>query len=122
MCIRDINDAGQAVGFSQLPGGMSRAFLYAQRRMTNLGTLPGGTQSFAHGINRNGQVVGASDLDGRGLRAFIYDRGQMTDLNSQIPASSGWTLTVARGINRNGQIVGEGVFNNQQRAFFLTPR
>jgi len=89
--------------------------------MTNLGTLPGGTQSFAHGINRNGQVIGASDLDGRGLRAFIYDKGQMTDLNSLIPANSGWTLTIARGINQHGHIVGEGVFNNQQRAFSLTP-
>lgn len=89
--------------------------------MTDLGTLPGGTQSFAFGINNPGQIVGASDSSGGGLRAVIFEQGIVRDLNQLIPAGSGWTLISAKAVNDNGQIVGEGVLNGQQRAFLLRP-
>lgn len=124
-----INDNGQVVGASLTASGapfngVAHAFYYERSRsritMIDLGTLTGGTQSFAYGINNIKQIVGASDFQGTGLRAFIYEQGVMKDLNTLIPANSGWKLIAARAINDNGQIVGEGVFNNQQRAFLLT--
>ena len=116
-----INTQGQVVGYSTLPGGDQRAFLYAHGKMKNLGTLPGGTQSFAFGINDRGRVVGASDAKDSPLRAFIYNDGLMQDLNELIPAESGWLLTEAKGINESGQIVGYGFINGERRAFLLTP-
>jgi len=84
----------------------SARFFFAHRKITNLGTLPGGTQSFAYGVDDRGHVVGASDAKDSPLHAFIYSDGVMQDLNKLIPADSGWLLTEAKGINGSGQIVG----------------
>jgi len=117
----DLNKAGQVVGYSQTPSGEYHAFIYAGSGLTDLGTLPGGTQSFAYGINNSGQVVGASDSSKSALHAFLYSGGVMRDLNGLIPANSGWVLTEARGINSAAKIVGNGIKDGQQRAFLLTP-
>ncbi|MDQ3753702.1 MAG: HAF repeat-containing protein [Acidobacteriota bacterium] len=116
-----INNVGQVVGHAQVPGGETHAFLYSSGRMRDLGTLPGGIQSFAYGINSCGRVVGASNSAAARLRAFLYSDGKMQDLNRLIPAHSGWVLYEAREINDAGQIVGNGMVNGQQRAFLLTP-
>lgn len=116
-----INSAGQVVGYAALPGGDQRAFLFAHGKMKNLGTLQGGTQSFAFGVDDRGRVVGASDAKDSPLRAFIYSDGVMQDLNKLIPADSGWLLTEAKGINYSGQIVGYGFLDGERRAFLLTP-
>jgi len=116
-----INTAGQVVGYAALSGGDQRAFLFAHGKMKNLGTLPGGTQSFAYGIDDRGRVVGASDAKDSPLAAFIYSDGVMQDLNKLIPADSGWLLTEAKGINQSGQIVGYGFLDGERRAFLLTP-
>ena len=116
-----INTAGQVVGYAETPGGDQLAFLFAHGKMRNLGTLPGGTQSFAYGIDDHGRVVGASDAKDSPLRAFIYSDGVMQDLNQLIPAESGWLLTEAKGINESGQIVGYGFLDGERRAFLLTP-
>ena len=116
----DINNSGQVVGHAQLPSGETHAFLYSGGMMRDLGTLPGGIQSFAYGINSCGQVVGASNSAAARLRAFLYSDGKMQDLNRLIPAHSGWVLYEARDINDAGQIVGNGIVNGQQRAFLLT--
>ena len=116
-----INRVGQVVGHATLPGGDQRAFLFARGKLKNLGTLPGGTQSFAYGIDDRGRVVGASDAKDSPLRAIIYSDGVMQDLNKLIPADSGWLLTEAKGINESGQIVGYGFVDGERRAFLLTP-
>ena len=116
-----INTSGQVVGYAQLPGGDQRAFLFAHGKMKNLGTLPGGTQSFAYGVDDRGRVVGASDAKDSPLHAFIYSDDIMQDLNKLIPADSGWLLTEAKGINQSGQIVGYGFLDGDRRAFLLTP-
>ena len=117
----DLNNAGQVVGYSQTQGGEYHSFIFSGGVLTDLGALPGGTQSFAYGINNSGQVVGASDSAESTLHAFLYSAGVMRDLNSFIPAHSGWVLTEAREINNGGQIVGNGIKDGHQRAFLLNP-
>lgn len=48
-------------------GGQTHAFLF-DTAMNDLGTLPGGTESFAYGINSHGAVVGYSVTASAGFR------------------------------------------------------
>ena len=97
-----INNSGQVVG-----GFGSHAFLYSGGIMTDLGTLPGRSQSVAYGINNSGQVVGYStnSCGSGGLNgcshAFLYSGG-MIDLGT-LPGTS---MSEAYGINNSGQVVG----------------
>jgi probable HAF family extracellular repeat protein len=85
----DINDKGQAVGWSynSYDAGSSgvpdtRPFLWQNGTATDLGSF-GGTFGEATMINQNGQVTGTSNLPGdTEVRPFIWDSGQMTDLGS----------------------------------------
>jgi probable HAF family extracellular repeat protein len=74
-----------------------------QYTVTNLGTLPGYTDSsYAAGINNSGQVVGWSETSGdEAEHAFLYSSGAMKDLGT-LGGPSGH----ATGINDGGQIVG----------------
>ncbi len=85
-------------------------------QISDLGTLPGTTQSIATGINAQGQVVGVSysSSDGTwtangalfplgisydaGAKSFLFSSGQMTQINP--------TDGLANAINNAGQIVG----------------
>ena len=62
-----INDAGEVVGYSQVPSGEFHGFVWtAESGMVDLGTLPGGTVSYAQQINTNGLTAGiALDSQGR---------------------------------------------------------
>jgi probable HAF family extracellular repeat protein len=74
-------------------------------QITDLGTLPGATDSFAHGFNNTGQVVGDSgDIFTTVPRhAFLWDATHgMQDLGT-LP---GDTRSFASGINQSGQVVG----------------
>ena len=75
--ISGINNPGQIVGSSDLPGNTSRhAFLWtASGGMADLGTL-GGSRSEGLGINNFGHVVGSSDIAGDGAtHAFLWTPG-----------------------------------------------
>ena len=55
------------------------------------------------------------------LHAFLYTGGTMYDLSKVLVNGTGWQLGYAVAINNAGQIAGTGLYQNQQRAFLLTP-
>jgi probable HAF family extracellular repeat protein len=120
-----VNDAGQVVGSSALPGGspnVTHAFVWsAAGGMQDLGALPGGSYAQAYAVNALGVIVGESEVASAPFHAFVYSRGAMRDLNGLIAPSPGWTLEVATAVSDTGLIVGWGHLNGQQRSFLLTP-
>jgi probable HAF family extracellular repeat protein len=112
-----INEAGQIVGFADLPGDDNaqnpnfQAFLWTpERGMQNLQTLPGDALSEGLGINSQGVVVGESIAAGfASTRAFLWQNGRMTDLNTLIPAGSNLYLIDANDINDGGEIAGQAI-------------
>jgi len=122
--VQAINDDGLIVG-TMNNGVVDRGFVYGDNAMHDLGTFPGGTNSFAYDINSSGQIVGYADTAVRSNdHAFIYEAGVMTDLNKLLPGSvksGGVVLTAAYGINDAGQIVGAAIVGGQRHGFLLTP-
>jgi probable HAF family extracellular repeat protein len=77
------------------------ACAWASYTTTDLGTLPGDTQSAALDINRSGKIVGfSSSSDGR-RRAVVWQGGVISELS--LP---GATKSCACAINDRGQIAG----------------
>src|SRR5688500_12565433 len=54
----DLNEGGQITGYATDSSSRSRAFLWDDGHMRDLGTLAGGTTSIGLGINGLGHVVG----------------------------------------------------------------
>jgi probable HAF family extracellular repeat protein len=68
-----INDRGQVVGSSSIPGGHGRAFLWtAKDGMTDLGIIAGSQGAYAEGINERGDVVGSSYWASGESRATLW--------------------------------------------------
>ena len=123
-----INNRGQVVGVSALPGSTTtHAVLWIRDRgkPRDLGTLSGDVTSAGLGINDGGDVVGAS-IDGSvasgNPRAFLWRNGVMTDLNTLVPASTSLDLLTAFAINNAGEIAGFGATSaGDIHAFLATP-
>lgn len=101
----DINDRGQVVGFSYIPGGYeTHAFVWTQQDgMRDLGTLSGGSMSMAEAINNRGEIVGVStSADGQSLAVLWTAQEGIRDLGT-LPGGS---ASGATEINDRGQIVG----------------
>jgi probable HAF family extracellular repeat protein len=111
---QDINNRGQIVGWSDGWQIGTRAFLWENGNMTDLGTL-GGTWSVAKGINDRGQIVGYSETSSGERHAFLYENGTMTDINT----ITGAIYSEGYGINDLGQIVGEVRYNTGGYESFL---
>jgi probable HAF family extracellular repeat protein len=110
-----INNQGQVVGDSNLPGEITHAFLWQNGAMTDLGVLPGDTLSYAYAINSRGEVVGDSTYPGYD-RAFVWHDGVMMDLNTLACSGSSLYLFYGGDINDRGEIVG-GAFDLNAGAF-----
>jgi len=120
-----VNNSGQAVGFSSNlvpdPNSIegiptqSRAFLWENGVMQDLGTLPGGTDAVAYFINERGQIVGQSYVADSivpppigcaeaplTLVTFYWEKGVMTDIGTL-----GGHCTTPDSLNSRGQVVGQ---------------
>lgn len=117
---RAINASGAIVGWG-LRRGRERAYLLANGKITDLGVLRRGTNSFAFGLNNSNHVVGATTLRGGDEQAFLWRNGRLLRLNDLVSRDSGWELREARGINDGGDIVGWGTLGGRERAFLLSP-
>lgn len=111
-----INQRGDVVGFSDLPGDVVdgvltpnfHAFIWTKEtgKMIDIGVLPGDSLSEALDINDDGVVVGVSIPSFHG---FIYKMGgTIQDINKFIPQDSPLIIIGANGINDRGEITGQG--------------
>jgi probable HAF family extracellular repeat protein len=100
-----INESGQIVGKATTDEGRSHAVYWDQAQITDIGTLPGGANSFAMDINASGVVAGSSEAQ-IGQSAFTWTQtGGFVDYGNTDPP---FRLAVAgfNGINNNGLMVG----------------
>ena len=95
---RAINASGEVTGGSTLSTGGTRAFLWRNGKMTDLGTLPGGGNSAGRAINSSGEVVGHAIDSGDFSQAVLWTP------NSTTATKLGGADVV--GINDSGEIVG----------------
>lgn len=104
----DINASGQVSGHATVNGGATRAVLWADGALTDLG-VNAGNFNVAYGVNDVGQVAGYSFYVSL-PDAFFWDDGVVTALSERgpIPGSE------AHAINTGGQVVG-------QVSYVLTP-
>jgi probable HAF family extracellular repeat protein len=120
---QSINDTGQIVGKHWvIYGATTHAYRLSGNRLDDLGTLPGGAQSWANAINSAGQVVGASTVTSRGLNplAFLWQEDSGMTALGVLPGDS---FSEAFAINSSGQVVGRSIsLRGENHAFRWTVR
>jgi probable HAF family extracellular repeat protein len=103
----DINEAGTAVGNSNLADGAERGFVYDGTTMTSIGSLGGSRYSAAVAINNSGLVVGASTVSSSGEEHAISwtAKGGIVDLNERMhEPPAGLVLVRALAVADDGNI------------------
>jgi len=101
----DLNDSAQVVGYSRTVSLQSRAFLWDDSQMVNLGVVNAvGFQSAAVDLNVLGHAVGTSTLKNGLARAALWRNGSIISLTPELPPYEGTSF--ASVINDHGHIVG----------------
>jgi probable HAF family extracellular repeat protein len=135
-----INERGEIVGSAVRKGNVPwhwRPAVWGQdRKIRDLGTLPGDRCGFANAVNSKGQIVGTSVTQsgicrwpGPGMTAVLWEDNKVIDLNQRIDPGAGLNLVIALEINDRGDIAGIGVppgcdssqMDTCGHAFVLTP-
>jgi probable HAF family extracellular repeat protein len=107
---RCINNKGQIVGYVFNPDAndgsilsiSTRAFLWQNGHMTDLGVPSGYLASRAYGMNDNGQIAGWVLTRDRAMHAMVWGHGHMQDIGTL-----GGEVSIATSINNRGQVVGD---------------
>jgi probable HAF family extracellular repeat protein len=114
------------VGQSTIAGNVAtHAFRWSGGTMSDLGTLAGGTNSYAYGVSADGNVVVGRSLSSSvpSGEAFRWSQSTgMQSLQSLLVASgvnmTGWTLSSAQSVSADGTvIVGYGRQAGRQEAW-----
>jgi probable HAF family extracellular repeat protein len=105
--VNDINQHGDATGYSETANGQIHAFLYTAGAIHDIGTL-GGTGSLGNAINDAGQITGFAVTAAGETHAFLYQNGKMSDLGTAGTASSG------KAVNQGGQVAGDATATGAQ--------
>lgn len=95
-----INERGMIAGYTSTTAG-TRAVLWQDGTILNLGVAPGAESSFADGLNDQGQVVGFVNVGGSS-HAMRWRDGNM----AQLPKLAGEAASTAQSVNNWGAIVG----------------
>jgi probable HAF family extracellular repeat protein len=89
---------------------LQHAFVWQNGTLTDLGTLPTGSNSFAYFLSDNGLIIGGSDIgtydpnsEQPEYHAVLWSNGTITDLGTP---GLGGTSSLATGVNDAGQVVG----------------
>src|SRR5262249_5416673 len=96
-----INASGQIVGTATRADEITHAFLVSAGKVTDLGTLPGGTFSAASGISNTGAVIGQADNSAGAVVPFLFTNGVMHDMSG-----AGGFPAQPLAINTAGQVAG----------------
>jgi probable HAF family extracellular repeat protein len=117
----DVNDSF-IVGHG-LRGAARRAYRIdlATGKVNDLGTIPGGGNSYGWAVDVYGDVVGWAEDATDHNHAFVYSAGLggMRRLADLIDPALGWQLVQANAVNAHGMIVGWGYHNGAPRGFKL---
>jgi probable HAF family extracellular repeat protein len=101
----DLNDSAQVVGYSRTASLQSRAFLWDDSQMVNLGVVNADDfQSAAVDLNVLGHAVGTSTLKNGLARAALWRNGSIIGLTPELPPYEGTSFASA--INDHGHSVG----------------
>jgi len=98
-----INERGNIAGNTRTAAG-SRAVLWEDGAIMDLGLVPGATASFVYALNDRQQVVGVASIGGAS-QAMRWQDGEMTLL----PQLQGQAASTPAGINNWGVIVGNTI-------------
>jgi probable HAF family extracellular repeat protein len=123
-----LNRFGDVVGAATTGDGVSHAFLYRNGQMLDLGTLPGGSSSYATAINDRGDIVGYGGINAYGpefrefTQGIVWRNSGMRSVGAlYCPCTFNvrYGTSMAFAVSNAGWVVGDSQTNRQtfRRAF-----